>query len=117
VVDMQLAPTNVDGPFLFNVDNPYSSPQMQAVLHQLDLAETGPITVTEGTSSLLTTPGDGLALLNVGRRLVEVGLRTNEAVRNVWREAVGIRGNLGDVSADFLRNLAYDVYYTYGRTD
>jgi iron complex outermembrane recepter protein len=117
VVDMQLAPTNVDGPFLFDVNNPYSSPQLQAVLHQLDLAETGPITVTEGTSSLVTTPGDGLALLNVGRRLVEVGLRTNEAVRNVWREAVGIRGNLGDVSADFLRNLAYDVYYTYGRTD
>jgi len=117
VVDMQLAPTNVDGPFLFNVDNPYSSPQMQAVLHQLDLAEAGPVTVTEGTSSLVTTAGDGLARLNVGRRLVEAGLRTNEAVRNVWREALGFRGDLGDISPRFLRSLAYDVYYTYGRTD
>ena len=117
VVDMQLAPTNVDGPFLFNVNNPYLGPQMQAVLRQLDLAETGPIQVTEGTSTLVTTPGDGLALLNVGRRLVEVGLRTNEAVRNVWREAVGFRGNLGDVSPNFLRNLSYDLYYTYGRTE
>jgi iron complex outermembrane recepter protein len=109
VVDMQLAPTNVDGPFLFNVNTPYLGPQVQAVLRQLDLAETGPTTVTEGASSLVTTPGDGLALLNVGRRLVEVGLRTNEAVRNVWREAVGFRGNLG--------RLSYDVYYTYGRTE
>jgi iron complex outermembrane recepter protein len=117
VVAMQLAPTNVDGPFLFNINNPYLSPQMQAVLRQLDLAETGHTTVTEGTSSLVTTPGDGLAVLNVGRRLVEVGLRTNEAVRNVWREALGLRGRLGDLSANFLRNLSYDVYYTYGRTE
>jgi iron complex outermembrane recepter protein len=117
IVNMQLAPTNINGPFLINVNNPYLSPQMQGVLNQLDLAEKGTTKVTTGTSSMTTTRGDGLAILNVGRRLLEVGLRTNEAERNVWRDAVGIRGNLGNVSSSYLRNLSYDVYYTYARTE
>ncbi len=51
-VDQQLAPTNISGPFLFNISDPYlpqlpdgTSP-MQEVLRQLDLAETGPTTIT-----------------------------------------------------------------------
>jgi iron complex outermembrane receptor protein len=116
-VDQQLAPTNISGPFLFDVDNPYLSPEMQEVLRQLDLAETGPTTVVTGTSSRVNNPNDGFATINVGRRLVEVGLRENIADRNVWRMALGMRGDLGDVSDGFLRNLSYDVYYTFARTE
>jgi iron complex outermembrane recepter protein len=116
-VDQQLAPTNIGGPFLFNTNNPYLSPQMQEVLRQLDIAETGPTTVTTGTSSRLNNPNDGFAVLNVGRRLVEVGLRENISDRNVWRMALGVRGDLGDVSENFLRGLSYDVYYTFARTE
>jgi len=117
IVDMQLAPTNINGPFLLQVNNPYLTSQMQSVLQQLDMRETGPTTVTTGTSSRVTTPGDGLAVINVGRRLVEVGLRRNEAQRTVWRDAIGIRGELGDLSDNFLRDLSYDAYYTYARTE
>ncbi|HEY0686754.1 MAG TPA: TonB-dependent receptor [Steroidobacter sp.] len=116
-VDQQLAPTNIGGPFLFNINNPYLSGEMQEVLRQLDIAETGPTTVVTGTSSRVNNPNDGFATLNVGRRLVEVGLRENVSDRNVWRMALGMRGDIGDVSDSFLRNLAYDVYYTFARTE
>ncbi len=46
---------------------------MNELLRQLDLAETGPTTVTTGSSSRVNNPNDGLAVINVGRRLVEVG--------------------------------------------
>lgn len=116
VVNMQLAPTNLNGPFLFNTNNPYLSAPMQEVLRQLDLKEVGTTTVTTGTSSRTTTAGDGLAVINVGRRLREVGLRANNSERNVFRTAVGLRGDLGSVSENVLRNLNYDLYYTYART-
>jgi outer membrane receptor protein involved in Fe transport len=116
VVDMQLAPTNINGPFLFNTNNPYLSPQMQEVFRQLDLKEVGTTTVTTGTATRTTVAGDGLAVVNVGRRLREIGLRRNNAERNVWRMAAGFRGDLGSVSDSFLRNLSYDAYYTYART-
>lgn len=116
VVDMQLAPTNINGPFLFNTNNPYLSPQMQEVLRQMDLKEVGTTTVTTGTATRTTVAGDGLAVINVGRRLREIGLRRNNAERNVWRFAAGLRGDLGSVSDSFLRNLSYDAYYTYART-
>lgn len=116
-VDQQLAPTNIGGPFLLDVDNPYLAPPMQELLRQLDLAETGPTTITTGSSSRINNPNDGFAVLNVGRRLVEVGLRENVSDRNVWRMALGMRGDIGDVSDSFLRGLAYDVYYTFARTE
>lgn len=116
VVDMQLAPTNINGPFLFNVNNPYLSAPMQEVLRQLDLKEVGTTTVTTGTATRTTVAGDGLAVINVGRRLREVGLRRNNAERNVFRVAAGFKGDLGDVSESFLRDLRYDAYYTYART-
>ena len=116
-VDQQLAATNVNGPFLFNINNPYLTSQMREVLRQLDIRETGPSTVVTGTSSMVNNPNDGLAVLNVGRRLVEVPLRRNISDRNVWRTAVGVRGELGDVSENFLRNLSYDVYYSFARTE
>jgi iron complex outermembrane receptor protein len=116
-VDQQLAPTNINGPFLFNVNNPHLNPQMREVLRQLDLRETAPSTVVTGTTSMVNNPNDGLAAINVGRRLVEVPLRRNIADRNVWRTALGFRGDLGDVSTNYLRDLRYDVYYSFARTE
>lgn len=115
-VSMQLAPSGVGGNFLINTNNPYLTPQLQEVMRQLDLAETGTIRVTNGTSSLTTTAGDGLAVLNVNRRLPEVGNRTNTADRSAFRSALGLRGDLGSASESFLRNLRYDAYYSYTRT-
>ena len=116
-VDQQLAPTNISGPFLFNTNNPYLSTQMQEVLRQLDIAETGPTTVVTGTTSRVNNPNDGFATINVGRRLKEVGLRENISDRNVWRMALGMRGDVGSVSDSLLSDLAYDVYYTFARTE
>jgi iron complex outermembrane recepter protein len=116
-VDQQLAPTNISGPFLFDIDNRYLTAPMQEVLRQLDLRETAPTTVVTGTTSTVNNPNDGRAVLNVGRRLVEVGQRRNVSDRNVWRTAAGFRGDIGDVSTRFLRDLNYDVYYTFARTE
>lgn len=116
-VDQQLAATNINGPFLLNIGNPHLSPQMQEVLRQLDLRETAPSTVTAGTLQLTNNPNDGFAVLNIGRRLVELPLRANTSDRNVWRTAIGLRGDLGSASARFLRELSYDVYYSFARTE
>ncbi|WP_213981749.1 TonB-dependent receptor [Sphingomonas sp. dw_22] len=116
-VDARLAPTNVGSPTLFNVNNPYLSPEMQSVFNQLDLAEVGTTTVTAGTSTLTTTPGDGLAVITAGRRYVEVGARLASERRNVFRGAWGLRGNIGSLSDNFLSNLKFDAYYTYSRSE
>jgi iron complex outermembrane receptor protein len=115
-VNARLAPTNVGSPTLFNVNNPYLTPQLQGVLNQLDLAETGTTTVTSGTTSRTTVRGDGLAVLTAGRRYAEVGPRLASEQRNVFRGAWGVRGSLGDVSENFLSDLKYDAYYTYARS-
>ncbi|MEI9905440.1 MAG: hypothetical protein WDN06_16975 [Asticcacaulis sp.] len=89
---------------------------MQDVLHQLDLKETGTTSVTEGTQTLTTTAGDGRAVLNLNRRLPDVGTRFSTSDHQVFRVALGVRGALGDVSPGFLRDLHYDVYYSYAQT-
>ncbi|MDP5278858.1 TonB-dependent receptor [Sphingomonas sp. DG1-23] len=116
-VAARLAPTNVGSPTLFNVNNPYLTPQLQEVFRQLDLAETGTITVTSGTATRTTVAGDGLALITAGRRYVEVGPRKATETRNVYRGAWGIRGDLGSVSDNVLSNLKFDVYYTHSRSE
>lgn len=116
-VNAQLAPSNVGVNTLFNVNNPYLSPAMQEVLHQLDLRETGTTTVSAGSASYTTTPNDGLAVITAGRRYSEVGKRQAEERRNTFRGAIGLRGDIGDASASFLTNLHYDVYYSYARTE
>jgi iron complex outermembrane receptor protein len=113
----QLAPTNVGAPTLFNVNNPYLTPQLQAVLGQLDLAETGSQTVISGASRQTTTRGDGLAVLTAGRRYLEVGPRQSDSRRNVFRGAWGLRGDLGNVSENFLTDLKYDAYYSYAQSE
>ncbi len=115
-VSMRLPPSGIGGNFLVNVNNSYLTPQLQEVLRQLDLRETGTTRVTNGASSLTTTAGDGLAVLNINRRLTDVGDRTNTADRSAYRSALGVRGDLGSVSEGFLRNLKYDAYYTFTRT-
>ena len=116
-VDQQLTQANIGGDFLINTNNPYLDANMQALLAQLDATETGPRTLQQGPIAYTTTPGDGLAILTAGRRLVELPFRHNVDDHNVWRVALGMRGDLGDVSDKFLRNLNYDVYYTFSRSE
>ncbi|HKE96946.1 MAG TPA: TonB-dependent receptor [Povalibacter sp.] len=116
-VDQQLTQANINGTFLVNINNPYLNPQMQEVMHQLDLAETGPSTIVQGPSTFVNNPNDGFAALSLGRRLVELPFRHNVDAHNVWRTALGLKGDLGNVSDKFLRGLSYDVYYTFARSE
>jgi len=74
-------------------------------------------TVTNGSFSRVTTPGDGLAALNTAARLDGLGPREFDDRRNAWRVALGFEGDLGSVSDEFLRDLTYDVYYSFARTE
>ncbi|HEY5807935.1 MAG TPA: TonB-dependent receptor [Povalibacter sp.] len=116
-VDQQLTQANIGGDFLFNTNNPYLDANMQALLVQLDATETGPRTLQQGPIAYTTTPGDGRAILTAGRRLVELPFRHNVDDHNVWRTALGVRGDLGDASDKFLRNLHYDAYYSFARSE
>lgn len=116
-VTAQIAPPNYNAPFLVNVNNPYLTPQLREVFRQLDLAETGPRTVTHGVTTFTTTPSDGLAVVSLGRRFSDLGPRTSFNKRDVFRGAVGIRGDLGDASRGFLTDLTYDLYYTLSDAD
>jgi len=117
-VDQQLTQSNINATSLYNVDNPYLDANMRALLVALDAAE-APTTTLPAQGSLVqtTTQNDGLAILNGGRRLVELPFRHNVDDHDVTRVAVGIRGDLGDVSDSFLRNLKYDVYYSWARSE
>ncbi|WP_294391518.1 TonB-dependent receptor [uncultured Sphingomonas sp.] len=116
-VRAQLAPSNVGVSTLLNVNNPYLTPALQNVLRQLDSAEQGTISVASGPVTRTTTANDGLAVLTVGRRYQEVGPRTANQRRNVFRGAFGLRGDIGDVIEGGLRDLSYDVYYSYAKTN
>ena len=116
-VDQQLTQANIGGDFLINTNNPYVDANMRALLTQLDATETGPRTLQQGPIAYTTTPNDGLAILTAGRRLVELPFRQNVDDHNVWRMAIGMKGDLGDASDKFLRNLSYDVYYTFSRSE
>jgi iron complex outermembrane receptor protein len=114
--NVQIAPTSASGNFLVNTNNPGLSPQMQEVLRQMDLKESGTTRVTNGASSLTTVAGDGLAVLNLNRRFSDLGGRTASTDHSVYRFAFGVRGDVPDVSARFLSDMKYDVYYTTSRT-
>ena len=114
--DVQIAPTSASGNFIVDDNNPYLSTAMQNVLVQLDNKETGTTNVTEGSQTLSTTHNDGRTVLNLNRRFSDLGGRFSSSDHSVFRLALGVRGNLGDVSPNFLRDLKYDVYYTYART-
>jgi iron complex outermembrane receptor protein len=116
-VDQQLTQSNLNGTFLVATNNPYLSPQMQGVLVAMDNAETAAATLPQGSITQVNNPMDGFAGLALGRRLVELPFRHNIDDHNVWRVAAGFRGDLGDAAEKFLRNLSYDVYYTFARSE
>jgi outer membrane receptor protein involved in Fe transport len=116
-VDQQLTQANIGGDFLIDTNNPYLSPALQNVLVQLDAAETGPRTLQQGPIAYTTTPNDGRAVITAGRRLVELPFRHNVDDHNVWRSAIGLKGELGNASDNFLRNLNYDVYFSFARSE
>lgn len=117
LVVSRLSPSNVNATMLFDTNNPYISPQMQALFTQLDNDEQGTISTTEGAKTYTTVAGDGLASMNVGRRFTDVGNRISNARRDAWRFVGGFRGNLPDVSASLFHDMTYDVYYDYARTE
>lgn len=115
-VSAQLTPGGTTSVVLINTHNPAFSPALQSVMDYYDQHETGSTAVTNGLTTLTTTPGDGLVALSVGKRFVEAGYRLQQATREAFRFAGGFKGDLGSVSDAFLKDLAYDVYYTYSRT-
>ena len=115
-VDAQLSPSNLSTGTLFNTNNPFLSPSLREVLRQLDARETATTTVVAGPASFTNSPNDGLALINAGRRYVEVGNRQANSRRKTFRTAIGVRGDIGDLSGGFLQNLNYDVYYSYAES-
>jgi iron complex outermembrane receptor protein len=113
----RLSPTNINATMLFNTNNPYLSPTMQALFTQYDLAEPNAgVTSVEGAKTYTTSRGDGIAALTVGRRFTDVGFRISNAQRDAWRFAGGFRGTLPDASPTFLRDLSWDIYYDYAKT-
>ena len=115
-VTQLLAPSNTNGTFLYNVNNPFLSPQLQGLLGQLDAAETAKI-CSSLNAATCTTANDGVAALSSGRRFLETGDRINAADREAWRFAGGFRGDLGDLTEHVLTHLSYDAYYMFTHTN
>ncbi|MDN4501449.1 TonB-dependent receptor [Alteromonadaceae bacterium BrNp21-10] len=116
IAKVQIAPSNISGNFLFETNSPYLSSEMQNILTLLDQRESGQSTITAGTSSMTTTPNDGLAIVNYGRRFNDLPTRSADADHQVFRTVVGIRGDIDNLSDSFLYDLSYDVYYSYAKT-
>ena len=111
-----LAPSNADGTFLFDVTNPYVSPQMQALFGQLAATQTKPI-CSSLSSAICTTPGGNVVALSSGRRFVETGDRIDVEDREAWRFVGGLRGDLGNLTDRYLTGLSYDVYFMDTQTN
>jgi len=88
------------------VDNPFVGDALRQVFRELDEFQ-GP----EGAQN------DGIISLGINRRLVEVGQRRNIDRRNTWRILGGFRGDLGDAQESFLRDISYDIYYLFTKTE
>ena len=116
VSEMQIAPTNITGNLLVDVDNPYVSEDVRNLFRLLDERETGTTTVTQGLATMTTTPNDGIAVINYNRRFSDLPPRNAQGDHSTFRTAVGVRGDLGDFSDSMFREMSYDVYYTYART-
>ena len=115
-VTAQLTPSSMNGVLLFNTHNPAFSSALQSVMDYIDQHETAASTVSVGTANYTNAPGDGLVALTAGKRYVENGMRRQTANRVAWRFAGGFKGDIGSVSEAFLKDLSYDVYYSYART-
>lgn len=116
-VTVQLTPSNLGGQsILVPTTSAFFSSDMQAVLARLDELESGTTSITEGSKTYSTTPGDGYAVIKMSRRFAELGNRTDTDNRVAWRFAGGFRGVLGNLSDSYLKDLSYDIYYDYART-
>ncbi|QGZ38194.1 TonB-dependent receptor-like protein [Pseudoduganella flava] len=113
---VQIGPTSASGNFLVDTNNPYLSPEMREVMRQLDLRETGTLNAANGSQTLTTVAGDGRALVNLNRRLSDLGTRLGATDHSVFRFSVGVKGELPALSERYLSDLKYDVYYTHART-
>ncbi len=91
------APAFINEAMPIDVNNPFISPELSAVLQLLDANEAG------------TAANDGLISLGVRRRLVEAGARRNQDTRNAFRALVGLEGTFNDFD--------YNAYYSYARSD
>ena len=103
--EVRFASSFINATMPFEVNNPFLSPEMQNVLSIVDSFETG------------AAGNDGLVNLNPNRRMIEAGPRRNIDNRDAWRVVVGLRGDLPDMSDSFMRNVAFDVYYSFARTE
>ena len=116
-VNVQLTPSNTGGAsVLVPTTSPFFSTEMQAVLARLDHLESGPASFVWGAKTYPTTPDDGLAILKLNRRWVELGNRNDEDNRVAWRFAGGFKGVIGSLDADYLKDITYDIYYDYAKT-
>ncbi len=113
---VQIGPSSASGNFLVDTNNPYLSPEMREVMRQLDLRETGTLSAANGSQTLTTVAGDGRALVNLNRRLSDIGTRVGKTDHSVFRLAVGLKGEVPNVTDNYLSDLKYDVYYTHART-
>lgn len=103
VVTMQLAPANHGvTAYQIDVNNPYVSPAMREVFHQLDLLETG------------ANANNGLVSIRFARRFEEIGPRDVFINTDTLRIGGGLRGSLPDAGGSFLHNNRFDVSYFYG---
>lgn len=120
------APTTITGNFLFRTDSPFLTPGLQDLLMALDATEGTLATDSEGEIIRggdglpviipAATRNDGFTSLSIGRRGSELGTRDVDFERNAWRVVSGLRGDIGSVSEDFLRDFKYDIYYSFART-
>lgn len=105
IVKQQTAATPVGGSYLFQTNSPFLTPGVQALFRALDETETS-----------AATRGDGFTTLSIGRRIEEGRVRTSQFERNAWRAVGGLRGDIGSLGEDFLKDIKFDGYYSYART-
>ncbi len=108
VVDMPIAPALMSQTVQIQTNNPFVTPELRAVFAQLDAIDD-------------QRPGggianDGLVSLSIARRMMEHGDRSTRTERNAFKVTTGVRGDIGDLSADLLQDLAFDASFGYGRT-
>lgn len=61
-------------------------------------------------SANLDQDGDNLVPVNINRRIVESGPRTNDQTRNFYRTVFGLEGTLAN-------GMSWDIFYNYGRNE
>lgn len=105
IVETQFAATPVTGNRLIQVNSPFLTPELQDLFRALDESEDN-----------LATRGDGFTSVSVGRRIEEGGVRSSKFERNAWRFVGGLRGDIGSLGDNVLKDLQFDAYYSFART-